>query len=345
MARVNLEERLFADDRLTKVGRAFLVAESGLAAKAMAIGMLAILWRISQEEGKEEATREEIAYWLDLADDEDVLDAILEQLTKANYLSASSNAFRISGNADQLAAQQMWKDRASKGGKAKRKKELAAGKVVESQNKDGVLKASLKQALSTESSKLEASLKHAIQYNSIQLDSIGFDSIEFDSKRSEEELINSLTDHSHDPFSDGINPSGPEKKLPAVSENSQKPKKSKSAGEASHGSQVWEAYSIAYEQRMRVKPIRNAKQNALCAQLVQRLGVENAVKCAVFYLSHPGQFYMQQKYPLGLLVKDCEGIYTEFQRGEYVTAEKAKRASVSQENHQALERYLASQEN
>jgi len=95
---------------------------------------------------------------------------------------------------------------------------------------------------------------------------------------------------------------------------------------------------------MRVTPIRNAKQNALCSQLVQRLGVENAVKIAAFYLTHPNSFYMQNKYPLGLLVKDCEGIYTEFQRGEYVTAEKAKRASVAQENHQALERYLASQE-
>jgi len=172
MARVNLEERLFADDRLTRVGRAFLGAESGLKAKAMAIGMLAILWRISQEEGKAEATKSEIAYWLDLAEDECVLDEILTQLIRANYLSASSSAFRISGNADQLAAQQMWKDRASKGGKAKRKKELSASKVLESPNKDGVLKASLKQASSTAPSKLEASLKHAIQFkfNSIRFD-------------------------------------------------------------------------------------------------------------------------------------------------------------------------------
>jgi hypothetical protein len=95
---------------------------------------------------------------------------------------------------------------------------------------------------------------------------------------------------------------------------------------------------------MRVKPIRNAKQNALCAQLVQRLGVENAVKCAVFYLSHPGQFYMQQKYPLGLLVRDCEGIFTEFQRGEYVTSDTAKIASRTEQTRSVVDRYMQREE-
>jgi hypothetical protein len=136
----------------------------------------------------------------------------------------------------------------------------------------------------------------------------------------------------------------PEKNSLTVLANSQKPekaKKEKSPGEVSDGSKVWTAYAMAYEQRMRVTPIRNAKQNALCSQLVQRLGVENAVKIAAFYLTHPNSYYMQNKYPLGLLVKDCEGIYTEFQRGDYVTQETAKRASISQESRSELEKYLS----
>ena len=348
MARVNLEERLFADDRLTKVGRSFLDAETGLKAKALAIGMLAILWRISQEEGKAEATRSEIAYWLDLDENDTSLDLILDQLTRANYLSASSSAsssaFRICGNADQIAAQQFWKDRASKGGKAKRKKELAAGNVPQSQAKDGVLEASLKQALSTDQSKLEASFKHpTIQFNSTQFNSTQFDSIEFDSIE-DKNLINRVTDHSHDPLSEGASPSGPQKNLPAVLANSPKPEKSKkekSAGELSDGSKVWMAYSMAYEQRMRVQPTRNAKQNALCTQLVQRLGVEDAVKVTVFYLTHPNPYYMRTQYALGPLVQDCEGLLTQFKRGQYVTAKDAEKISTKSQNDAAVDRAIS----
>lgn len=343
MARVNLEERLFADDRLTRVGRAFLGAESGLKAKALAIGMLAMLWRISQEEGKAEATRSEIAYWLDLAEDDGALDIILEQLARANYLSASSSAsssaFRICGNADQIAAQQFWKDRASKGGKAKRKKELAAGNALLSQTKDRVLEASLKQALSTEQSKLEASFKHpTIQFNSIHSNSTQFDSIR------NEEFINKVTDHSHDPLSDGVNPPEPQKNLAPLLANSPKPEKSKkekSAGEVSDGSKVWMAYSMAYEQRMRVQPTRNAKQNALCTQLVQRLGVEDAVKVTVFYLTHPNPYYMRTQYALGPLVQDCEGLLTQFKRGQYVTAKDAEKISTKSQNDAAVDRAIS----
>lgn len=334
MARVNLEERLFADDRLTKVGRSFFDSETGLKAKALAIGMLAILWRISQEEGKAEATRSEIAYWLDLDENDNSIDSILDQLTRANYLSASSSAssitYRICGNADQIAAQKFWKDRASKGGKAKRKKELAYGNLVQSQAKDGVLEASLKQALSTDQSKLEASFKHTtIQYNTNQNNSLDFDSIEF------KELINSLDE--------GQAPSSPENQSPnslAIIQKPEKPKKLKTAKEPTDGSKVWEAYSIAYKQRMGVEPIRNAKQNAICSQLIQRLGLENAIKVAVFYLSHPDAFYMRNKYALGLLLKDCEGIFTEFQRGDYVTGDIARKVSYTEQTRSVVDRYL-----
>jgi len=179
-------------------------------------------------------------------------------------------------------------------------------------------------------------------YNS---NSIQSDSIKFDPSRNEK-LINSMADPPKVPLPDGINPPVPEKNSLTVLANSQKPekaKKEKSPGEVSDGSKVWTAYAMAYEQRMRVTPIRNAKQNALCSQLVQRLGVENAVKIAAFYLTHPNSYYMQNKYPLGLLVKDCEGIYTEFQRGEYVTADRARKASISQQNSSVLEKFIAKQ--
>ena len=336
MARVNLEERLFADKRIEIVGKRLRKRKIEAEDQAKVLGFLALIWRNSQDEKKVRASAQDIAVWLGESEVTEAIKILIEQLVWANFLKKaeenSKTVYEISGNEKQLDAQKKWKERSKAGGEANRKRieELARSVSDDISSNELVASAHDKPQASLQAS-LPDSLPDSFEPRHIQFNSIQFDSIGFDAKQSEAELINS---------SDGASPPGPTKNLPAVSENFQKPKKSKSAGEASHGSQVWEAYSIAYEQRMRVKPIRNAKQNALCAQLVQRLGVENAVKCAVFYLSHPGQFYMQQKYPLGLLVKDCEGIFTEFQRGEYVTIDKARRASISEQNNGALERFL-----
>jgi len=345
MARVNIEERLFADIRLNRVGRCLMPIETNLKERALAIGMLAILWRQSQDDKLAAGTRADFASWFDEDENGQFIDTLLVELERAKYIVKDNNRYTISGNSAQLEAQERWADRAKKGGEANRKrirkKTEKHSNDAESLEKKGELEANLKLEHQAEL-KLEHQAEHKLSYTT-QFNSIQFDSIQLDSSRNEE-LINSVDDHSHDPLSDGVNPPGQEKNHPALLANSPKPEKSKKekpAGEVSDGSKVWTAYAMAYEQRMRVPPIRNAKQNALCSQLVQRLGVENAVKIAAFYLTHPNSFYMQNKYPLGLLVKDCEGIYTEFQRGEYVTADRARKASISQQNSSVLEKFIA----
>ena len=356
MARVNLENRLFGEIRVSLLGKMMRNIEFDLRDRALGLGILAILWHESQEKLAIDVTFDEFASFFSEFAGTNAANALLNACLKTGFAKTdekleatlakaegklevtlakaevNSSLIKLVGNAEQVAAIRSYKERGAKGGSTKKQTKKHTKKHKISDEKIGI-----ENNHGTQLTKnVEAD---ALAEVNSSLSTASTTTTTTTTTTTKEELINSLTDHSHDPFSDGINPSGLTKNLPAVSENFQKPKKSKLAGEASHGSQVWEAYSIAYEQRMRVKPIRNAKQNALCAQLVQRLGVENAVKCAVFYLTHPDVFYMRSKYPLSLLLKDCEGIFTEFQRGEYVTQQTANRESISQQNRSVFDKF------
>jgi hypothetical protein len=88
------------------------------------------------------------------------------------------------------------------------------------------------------------------------------------------------------------------------------------------GAQVWDVYATAYQNKYGHLPVRNAKQNALCAQLVDRLG-GSAAAVTEFYLSHKHRFYTESSHALGLLVKDAESLHTQMLRGQQVTATQA----------------------
>lgn len=353
MARVSIEQSFFAASALKWLGQEILENQSlfdqSTLWEALGKWLVIKLWQESQSRMLTHVDAKTILIWsgirpqLGQNHDQHFVIRWLEELA---IIKKEKELFYIKGNSERISSIKKHAAKSKKGGlenkkRLQRKNEKATTELKSLENSG---EAQVKHRRTTGEPQLKAEPKAQGELSVLVCSGMVSSGI----VSSEEELINSLDDHSHDRFSDGVNPPGQEKNPPALLANSPKPekaKKEKSPGEVSDGSKVWTAYAMAYEQRMRVTPIRNAKQNALCSQLVQRLGVENAVKIAAFYLTHPNSYYMQNKYPLGLLVKDCEGIYTEFQRGEYVTAEKAKRASVAQENHQALERYLASQEN
>ncbi|MFV3014647.1 hypothetical protein ACM9HO_02815, partial [Pseudomonas sp. KHB2.9] len=56
---------------------------------------------------------------------------------------------------------------------------------------------------------------------------------------------------------------------------------------------TWDAYTIAYLERYGVEPVRNAKVNAQVAQLVQRLGAEEAPQVAMFYVTINDSFFIR----------------------------------------------------
>lgn len=105
------------------------------------------------------------------------------------------------------------------------------------------------------------------------------------------------------------------------------------------GTMVWESYAKAYEARYGAAPPRNERTNALCAQLVKRLGTEAAPEVAAFYVDHPKPYYAGRGHPLSALIADAETLHTEWTTGRLTqTGTRTREQAVSDANR---ELYLA----
>ncbi len=103
------------------------------------------------------------------------------------------------------------------------------------------------------------------------------------------------------------------------------------------GSDVWSAYRAAYFAIYRVEPVRNAKMNALCKQLVKRLGGDGAIGVVKFFLTHRNSFYVAKAHDLGLCVADAEALHTQMIAGHQITTSEAQSVDSSSANRQAFE--------
>ena len=96
--------------------------------------------------------------------------------------------------------------------------------------------------------------------------------------------------------------------------------------------ETWNAYANAYFTRYGTEPVRNAKTNALINQLVQRLGAEAAPHVSTYYLAMNKTFYVSSLHPLGVLVKDCESIHTQWATNRQMTDTRSRQIDQSQAN-------------
>lgn len=78
------------------------------------------------------------------------------------------------------------------------------------------------------------------------------------------------------------------------------------------GEKTWDAYRDGYRKLYGCDPVRNAKVNSQICQLVDRLGAEEAPYVAAFYLTHKKQIYTSNRHPVSLLLRDAEGLRTDF---------------------------------
>lgn len=95
--------------------------------------------------------------------------------------------------------------------------------------------------------------------------------------------------------------------------------------EQSPASVVWQAYSDAYEQRWGSRPPTSAKGYSLCKQLVSRIGQEEAVEVARFYVAHPRTRYIQAMHPLQMLIYDAEPLFAQWKAGRPMTDDLIKK--------------------
>lgn len=135
--------------------------------------------------------------------------------------------------------------------------------------------------------------------------------------------------------SDGVAIAQPADK-PGRARKPQKPKT-----EPSSGAEAWGSYCSAYEARYDATPVRNAKVNGQLAQLVQRLGVDEAPGVARFYVGHQRQDYVRAMHPVDLLLRDAEGLRTAWATGRQVTNSQATQVDRTQTNANAFAPLLA----
>jgi len=64
------------------------------------------------------------------------------------------------------------------------------------------------------------------------------------------------------------------------------------------------------------------KVNSQIKQLVQRLGVEDAIRVVEFYLSHNDSLYLKTSHNIGLCLQNAENLFSEMKRGVQITQSK-----------------------
>ncbi len=107
---------------------------------------------------------------------------------------------------------------------------------------------------------------------------------------------------------------------------------------------AWKGYAQAYRARYQVDPVRNAKVNSQIKQLVLRLGAVEAPEVAAWYVRHNSAMYVRAKHPVDLLLRDCEGLRTEWARGQQVTDQDARAIDKKQSNFNAFAPLIAEAE-
>lgn len=101
--------------------------------------------------------------------------------------------------------------------------------------------------------------------------------------------------------------------------------------------ETWRAYADSYFNRYGAEPVRNAKVNGLIAQLVQRLGADEAPDVAFYYVTINDAFYLRTLHDLGNLVAKCESIRTQWATGKQMTGTSARQIENTQANISAAE--------
>lgn len=115
MARVNVEEELFAGRKLAKAGRI-------LGSTQAALGYLVFLWRDSQAELRVSGSKEEIIDWMRPITTEDGELAFKALLTAGLLIQTQDDEFEIVGNETQIAARVERLSNSQKGAEATKKK-------------------------------------------------------------------------------------------------------------------------------------------------------------------------------------------------------------------------------
>lgn len=107
-------------------------------------------------------------------------------------------------------------------------------------------------------------------------------------------------------------------------------------GEPSASALTWNAYADAYLARYGVPPTRNKAVNGQLAQFVQRVPAAEAPAVAVHYVMSDNAYYLRSRHAVGPMLKDAEGLRTDWLRGATTTDHDSRRADKVAAGKQAV---------
>lgn len=87
------------------------------------------------------------------------------------------------------------------------------------------------------------------------------------------------------------------------------------AGEPAPTSTTWSAYSSEYDKRYGTRPISNARVNAMLAQFVARVPIEEAPEVARHFVRSGQPLYVAAGHAVNLLLRDAEKLRMEWATG------------------------------
>jgi hypothetical protein len=119
-----------------------------------------------------------------------------------------------------------------------------------------------------------------------------------------------------------------------------RPAKRRAAKPKTDGSRVWEAYADEYRRRYRCDPVRDARANTVCANLVRALGASEAPEIARWYVGSNDSWFVRRKHPVGDLMQNAQRFATEWRQGRRGTTTEAMEIDRRAEQAEVYQRVI-----
>ena len=100
---------------------------------------------------------------------------------------------------------------------------------------------------------------------------------------------------------------------------------------------TWKHFTDAYFKRYNIEPVRNAKVNGQIKLFVDRIGFQDAPHVAEFFVNHNEKYYVQRSHPIDSMLKDCEGLRTQWATNRPMTSTKAHQLDKTASNFDSIE--------
>lgn len=104
------------------------------------------------------------------------------------------------------------------------------------------------------------------------------------------------------------------------------------------GGDVWRAYEATYFARYKEPPVKGARANSLCSQLVKRLGGEDAVNVVRYFMTLNDDYFRRVFHDLAACVKDAEALRTRWRLAERGQAAQPRPAQMEETPLERLNR-------